>query len=233
MINESNLYKAVIHLLEMIFTINNGKKERKKVDVKTINSDLNAIYFGRHEDFKTYHPLLTESVFINREIEKAKSYLATVKEKNDYYERILLEWISFLELKINVSISINPTPTKIEDQIIKETLIKLGLFELKKTSTFSDTQKERLISLIYTQELPYIIALFDYVEFIKHLQKTHFTSKEKMFSELAKILNTTNRMVKGNINVLNAGSKEDRNRYTSHNHTEIIKEDLLKIASIT
>lgn len=110
---------------------------------------------------------------------------------------------------------------------LKPELGKYGFFELKMVLELNQKSKDKLIQLIAEKGLPYTIAMFDYIEFLKHLEKEHFTVKSK----LNKLISTwfdsdkDGRAVKGNINSLSANTAEDKKKYTAHQHTETVKGD--------
>ena len=67
--------------------------------------------------------------------------------------------------------------------------------------------------------------MFDYLQFIKHLEKNYFDRKYKLNLEITKWFNEKakdGRVAKGNISVLNTYSKEKKNRYTSYLHKETV-----------
>lgn len=108
---------------------------------------------------------------------------------------------------------------------LNDRLEKYGFFKLPKVQQIPVEKWPRLIDLIYSNKLPYKIAFLDYLGFIKHLEKEHFQTKYKLNLELAKWFNTNERAVKGNISSLLLNSTEDKNRYTSYRHKEIVEKD--------
>lgn len=114
---------------------------------------------------------------------------------------------------------------------LKDELTKVGFFEMDYTKTLTDTQKDKLIQLINDKELPYKIALLDYIGFIDYLHKQHYTLRQDLYKRLAEILSVTERGVKGNILVLVKKSKEDKKRYTAYKHKEKVKKDYQNIKS--
>jgi hypothetical protein len=134
------------------------------------------------------------------------------------------------EIKLN-----NEKETELEvlpsEQKEKYEIILPKLMEYK----FNDLEKVSIVDLkiltkhIFTNDLPYQIAYLDYLGFISAINENYTKSKEDTFKLLAKILNAPQRQIKGNVNVLNPVSKEDKKRYTSHLHTEKVKEHYLNI----
>ncbi len=104
-------------------------------------------------------------------------------------------------------------------------LDKYGFFKLPMVKKLSDEGKGKLLELISSNELPYCIALFDYLGFIKHLDKEHFNTNYKRNKEISNWLNASEDSVKKNINVLDKGSEVMKRRYTSHIHKDTVKKD--------
>ena len=108
---------------------------------------------------------------------------------------------------------------------LKEIFLKNGFNELDMVSRLSKDKVEDLIRLIVHQNLPYQIAFFSYLGFLSELQKSFGGTKKRTYEHLADVLGSPQRTIKGNINVLNEYSKEDRDRYTSRNYIEKVKND--------
>lgn len=123
------------------------------------------------------------------------------------------------------------TPDKIETKTdkLKSELDKYGFFELSKVKQLSVPSKQSLIELISANGLPYSIAMFEYLVFLKHLKAEHFSTDYKLFKAVAKWLEVTERAVKGNIYVLNEHSKENRTRYTADQQKQTVQKDYEKL----
>lgn len=106
---------------------------------------------------------------------------------------------------------------------LKEDLSKYGFFELPKLKTLSEPNK--LIDLISNNDLPYNIAMIDFLGFIEHLKAKYFPTKDKLNKAVANLFDVTDRAVKGNINVLNPVSREDRSRYTADQQKKVVIKD--------
>lgn len=130
---------------------------------------------------------------------------------------------SFFVQKQFSQIKYDAETTKLRKVFIEE-MKHSDFYNLPKISSLDDEKQNKIIDLIFENELPYCIALLDYLGFLSHLYKT-FRSKTKMFEEIARIFLTDSRTVKGNVNVLNNYSKENRDRYTAHLHKEKVKKD--------
>lgn len=86
-----------------------------------------------------------------------------------------------------------------------------------------------LIDVISSRKIPYTIAFLDYIGFLKFLEKEHFQTKTRLNIELAKLLNSNARAIKGNINSLFPNSTENRKRYTAYQHKELVVKDYQRL----
>ena len=116
-----------------------------------------------------------------------------------------------------------PDITKSEE--LKVNLIKYGFFELPKVKVLSPKNQSKLFEKLNTNVSPYIIAMFDYLGFLKHLTMEYSMTKAKINDTIGKMLDIDPRTVKGNINVLTDYSEEKKVRYTSHKHKETVIND--------
>ncbi len=117
----------------------------------------------------------------------------------------------------------NHSETKKEPQQEKHEIILSKLNDYK----FNELEKVgkldlKIVKHICTESIPYKVAYLDYLGFIKHLG-SYTTTKVEIHKILSEILDTTQRSIKGNINVLNPISKEDKTRYTAHEHNKNIE----------
>jgi len=69
--------------------------------------------------------------------------------------------------------------------------------------------------------------MFDFLQFIQHLEKKHFDAKYKLNKEVSKWFNSDveGRAVKGNISSLLRNTEENKDRYTAHKHKESVIKD--------
>ncbi len=111
-------------------------------------------------------------------------------------------------------------------QRLKKKLNEYGFFNLK---LVTEIDKDKLISLLVESNLPYQIAMLDYLGFLKHLGKEYSCTKAELYKLVSDILNTPERPVKGNILVLNPISKENKKRYTAHLTKEKAENDYYKL----
>jgi hypothetical protein len=118
-----------------------------------------------------------------------------------------------------------PPPEQTKTDKLKAELGKYGFFELSKVKQLSEPNKQSLVELININGLPYGIAMFEYLGFIKHLKAEHFAADYKLFKAVAKCFNVTDRAVKGNFYVLNKFSKENRTRYTADKQWQTVQKN--------
>lgn len=114
-----------------------------------------------------------------------------------------------------------------KSEILKKYLIHFHFFELEKVKILSEQSKNSLIQFISENGLPYAIAMFDYLDFLKYLENKHFNTKAELNKTISIWFDKDKdgRSVKGNINVLNEYSNERRDRYTAHNHIKQVEKD--------
>jgi len=152
------------------------------------------------------------------ESRKLNPLLKNVRATNEYFLARLNE------VKL-LCFEVDPVPPPTKAEILKEQLSQYGFFELLKVKQLSDPNKQQLFESISTNDLPYNIAMFDYLEFIKHLRSEYFTSDYKLFIAVANWFQVDERAVKGNIYVLKAKSKENRGRYTADQQKQKVQKD--------
>ncbi len=134
-----------------------------------------------------------------------------IQEKNTYYS----------ETNHNIKKPISKTVN------LKEHLANYEFFELPMIKELSVSGQIRLLELLSVNGMPYCIAMFEHINFIKHLSNKYFTAKHKMYKEMSIWFESDNngRAVKGNINSLSPNSKESKTRYTAYLHKEQVKRD--------
>ena len=122
-----------------------------------------------------------------------------------------------------------PQQNETKTDKLKAELGKYGFFELSKVKQLSEPNKQSLIELISTNNLPYSIAMIEYLGFLKYLKAEHLKADYKLFKEVSKWFDVTDRAVKGNIYVLNEFSKENRTRYTADQQKQTVQKDYEKL----
>lgn len=114
-------------------------------------------------------------------------------------------------------------------EVLKIELKKHGFFSLELLKDFSEIKVFSLIEQINSNELPYQIAMIDFLGFTDYLEKMHCSTKNRLYKLVAKLFNASERSAKGNMLVLNPKSDEKRDRYTAHLHKEQVKRDYEKL----
>ena len=204
--------------------------------VQDIHNKYNHTQF---ETFIGWSNVKTNTPYlINHEIIKKFGYYSGIVSKVDeMVEQYPAIFIKFGECKHN------KPPQQIDNETVQEKIItkisftsilteKLNenkFFELEKVNKLNETSKEKLIEFISTNEVPYQIAMFDFLGFITYINKEYCNTKQELNKILAEILNSTERTIKGNISVLNDFSKENKERYTSYNYKETVIIDYQKL----
>jgi len=113
---------------------------------------------------------------------------------------------------------------------LKRNLENAGILELDLVKSLKPDKYILLINHLYENKLPYVIAMFKHIGFLDYLSIEYKTKKE-IHSIIASWVGLSNsRGVKGNIDVLNPRSEDNRTRYTSYKYLEEVKEfyDTLK-----
>ncbi len=144
------------------------------------------------------------------------------KMRNDFFKEV----VQYCADRIHALLS-QQIETKTDK--FKAELGEYGFFELSKVKQLSEPNKQSLIELISTNDLPYSIAMFEYLAFLKHLKAKHFTTDYELFKAVAKWFEVNERAVKGNIYVLNERSKENRTRYTADQQKQTVQKDYEKL----
>jgi hypothetical protein len=199
------------------------------------------------------HKIDTSKIYVKAtDPEKAKLELEIILESHKVKQRKLVgefyigereyintvdEWLSnegtFFE-------RIRPTIGRLDEQYdnrrkqanheaLDSEIRKYGFHQLELLTNLSETNVARLIQEIGNEDLPYQIAMFDYLGFFDSLEKGYCNGKSQLYKLVAKILKSQERAVKGNILVLNPKSSESRLRYTSHVHKERVRKDYEKL----
>lgn len=103
--------------------------------------------------------------------------------------------------------------------------------ELQKLSALNQQSKNRLIKELVENPLHYSVAMLSFLGYLESLKKGYSLSKEKIYSHIAKALQTDVRTVKGNCLVLNPASKEDRYKYQADQFVKKVEDDYNLILS--
>lgn len=127
---------------------------------------------------------------------------------------------------IEESPSLNIQVEQTSSDQVKAELIKYNFNHfLEHAKKFTAEQIARIYVYILDKEIPVKIALLKEVGYLDYFKKEYCqgnaTKRDKL---MGSILMATPRRIKGNINVLNIKTKEDKDQYTSHKYTEDVKE---------
>lgn len=173
--------------------------------------------------------------------------MATYKDSYTFVEKVNLELSGLEKLQVNETdyqilkgrykacleqkLALPPQQNETKTDKLKAELGKYGFFELPKVKQLSEPNQQSLIELISTNGLPYSIAMFECLGFLKHIENEHFKTKYLLNKEVAKWFNSDKdgRAVKGNISSLSDYSTENKSKYTAHIHKENVKTDYQKL----
>jgi hypothetical protein len=175
-----------------------------------------------------------ELVINSRKLKLKQGYKNSSPDEEQQYRTIIKEWYKdekiFIDEITPLLKALPPQQAETKTDKLKAELVKFGFFELQKVKQLSEPNQQNLFEQISTNDLPFVIAMFEYLGFIKHLKKEHFKTDYKLFKEVASWFKIDERAVKGNIYVLNEASKENRTRYTAHQQKQTVQKnyDLLK-----
>lgn len=212
---KSSLIEALINLTNNLLTQINGVTLYEK----GLITDANKIKL--------------ELVINSRKLKLKQGYKNSSPNEEQRYRKILKEWFNdekkFIDEITPLLKALPPQQNETKTDKLKAELGKYGFFELSKVKQLSEPNKQSLIELISTNDLPYSIAMFEYLGFLKHLKAEHFTTDYKLFKAVAKWFEVDERAVKGNIYVLNEHSKENRTRYTADQQKQTVQKDYEKI----
>lgn len=119
-------------------------------------------------------------------------------------------------------------------QIFVNTTKPYGFLELKSITDLPTGQIGPFITYMTSKDVPYVVAMLDFLGYPKHLRANFNMTKENIFKHLKVALNGKSvRMIKGNLNILRPDSKEDASRYTSPQYINEVREDYDKFRSAT
>lgn len=159
-----------------------------------------------------------------------QGYLSNLTAEEHKYRKILTRWFNdekkfIQELTPLLAPPIPPEKETKTDKLRAE-LSKHGFFDLPLVKVLALEKREALIKLLGSNGLPYNIAMFEYLGYLKYL-KEYFSSNVKLNKGISKWFNSDKdgRSVKGNISSLSDKTNEDKKKYTAHTHKEKVKHD--------
>jgi len=205
-----NLYLGLCYLEKVLQLIKNEYESNLNTSIEYLE---NIIYQSDN-----YKNLVEVSRSIGRNI-------INNKQHPDFgiLKKHIAEQLEYIERNNKTVKALPPQQTKTDK--LKAELGKYGFFELLKVKQLSEPNKQSLVELISINDLPYSIALVEYLGFIKHLKAEHFTTDYKLFKAVANWFEVAERAVKGNIYVLNEFSKENRTRYTADQQKQTVQKN--------
>jgi hypothetical protein len=162
-----------------------------------------------------------------KEISKPLQNLFNISELLVQLNRLeMFRELAVLQTEAETNI-IEPEAKKAKSDKLKAKLKKYGFYKLTSVNQLSEMNKQKLVELINSKPLPYRIAMFDNLGFLRYLAKEHFLIKHKLYKEVSLWFNSDKdgRAVKGNISSLLPNTTENLNRYTAHNYKETVKKD--------
>lgn len=112
---------------------------------------------------------------------------------------------------------------------LRSDLLLKGFYDLKSVKALSDPAREKLIAQLHDNELPYQVAMLDYLGYFDFLVTEYGLSKNESYKRVGEFLGVAARSVKGNNLVLKDYSKEDKQRYTSHRYKDQVKNDYMML----
>ncbi|MEO9967179.1 MAG: hypothetical protein ABJF11_15375 [Reichenbachiella sp.] len=113
---------------------------------------------------------------------------------------------------------------------INAKLVDFGFFELAKVKVLSAEDCSKLIGMIVENQLSYVIAMFDFLGFIRHLDNEYFKLKGKRNNEISKWFQSDKdgRAIRGYINSLSK-KPEGKDRYKAYLHKEKVQKDYQRL----
>lgn len=195
--------------------------------VKTVSKEVwfNAgIKSG--ENYKAWYFIINNSSLFVRLFRSHKPYIEVYKEAANRYKDDSLHAGSYSNLKkLLTEVDDDWKINEVESTRINKIFTQYGFEKLPSIKSLSDEKVKELVEMICRNDIPYKIAMLDAVGFLSYLKENYFQSGYLLQKSIAEWLNTTPRTIKGNINVLNPKSKEDRSRYTAHARKNQVKKD--------
>lgn len=118
---------------------------------------------------------------------------------------------------------------KTKANILKNRLIEYGFFDMEIIQSLNINQQDKLIFKLAENKVPYRIAMLNHIGFIEYVRINHCHKEIELYRIIAKILETYDRAVSGNLNVLKQIPSDNLLKFTSHKFVDQVKLDLKKI----
>jgi hypothetical protein len=151
-------------------------------------------------------------------------YKLNNKTDEALFRQMITQWLDDeTEFFLGLTQVFNNNPITAKDTLLKEfkeRIDKYGFSELPKVKALA--QPILLYELIIKQNLPFKVALLDYVGFIKHMQTNYYQTKYKLYPVLAYILNSSKGGdgVKGQLASLTKNQPVNNGRYNAYKYKE-------------
>ena len=203
-----------------------------------ILTHINTAVLLDHGELKNPDKIKLDLILQERKLkvgENGSGYIKSPIKDDQQFRDILKEWYSdekrFLDEITPLLSKATEVVTKTKSEILIEHLTTHKFLELPKVKVLNNDSKQKLLRLLTDNEMPYCIAMFDYLEFLQFLKKEYFKTKDKLHKGLSEFfqVNKGGRSIKGNINVLLPYSNEDKTRYTAHKYQETVIKDYEKL----
>lgn len=204
-------------------------------------SETNALTLYEKGLITDTNKIKLELIINDRRLKLKQGYTSNTPTDESKYRGILKEWFSDEKKFIDEltpllikktdndfdSTTVQPIANESKTDKIKAALFQYGFYTIPLVKALSVESQTKLIGLIAAKDLPYQIAMFDFLGYLKYLEQEHFDTKDKLYKGLATWLNAEKnvRSIKGNINVLSPKSKEVKAKFTAYLHKETVRKD--------
>ena len=174
-------------------------------------------------DFEEYEKYIES----NRAIEELFNISQLLVQLNrlEMFQEFLIEKEKSISDDNQLTVTASTKKTETKTERLKAELFKFDFFEISKVKSLSHDSQSKLLDLLILNDIPYIVAMLDYLGFFKHLTNEHGLANNKIHSKISPVFDTSPQTIKGNMLALNEYSTIDKDRYTSHKHKEKVKID--------
>ncbi|MGN7986058.1 hypothetical protein ACTJKC_01895 [Pedobacter sp. 22226] len=153
-----------------------------------------------------------------------RKYLDIEKLMFPYEFFTIYRFQSMLKFKIQGLKTGDLKKNRSDPSVLETRLHASEILQMPVVKNLSQKAQKELITKLAESELPFQVAILATIGFTEPKINTTFISKVQLIHVISELLGAVPRAVKGNINVLNAYSKEDKKRYTSYLHVEDVKD---------
>ena len=228
----SEINLDALHKKQLLFLKLSNLKDVKPIEIRT--SDDILINIKNISSITVPNDVLTELLNLNYSDIYSFCLIKNTSKIIDTISRIVDSKKYILESKFNITKSPpflilreQPQTIKTKSEILRQNLNQNGFFELEKVKVLSVKSQNLLIDKIIQSKLPYVIAMFEYLLFIKYLEKERFPTKYKLHIEVSKWFSRDKdgRAVRGNLCSLSSNTTESKSRYTAIQYKESVIKD--------